>query len=281
MSRYEPGFDRGTKTALPGSEIRGRVSRITHEVHLRDEAIPNQGLTNMILASLPAPEFKRLVPFFEPVSLLKGKDLVGVNESDGFVYFPESAVISHLYLLTNGGATAAAVIGSEGVIGIATMFESRPPVYCTRVMIEGEGLRVKAGVIKGEFARGESFQRLILTYMSKRLTQVSQRAVCNGRHRLLERLCTWLLMVDDRREKKPLPLTHADIANHLGARRSVMSGCCNTLREKGVIDYRRGHLTILDRTMLEASACECYQVLKPELSSKVDSDQVLRRVASV
>jgi CRP-like cAMP-binding protein len=268
MSRNEPGFDGGTKTALPGSEIRGGVSRTTPEVHFRDNAIPNQGLTNKILASLPAPDFKRLMPFFEPVGLVKGTDLVGVNEFDGFVYFPESAVISHLYLLTDGGATAAAVIGSEGVVGISTMFESRPPVYRARVMIEGEGLRVKAGVIKGEFARGEGFQRLILSYMSKRLRQISQRAVCNGRHRLLERLCTWLLMVDDRSENSALALTHADIANHLGARRSVVSGCCNTLREKKVIDYRRGHLTILDRTMLGAAACECYQVLKPELSSK-------------
>lgn len=265
MSRYEPGFARGTKTALLGSDIRGGVSRITHEVHFRDEAIPN-GLTNKVLASLPAPDFKRLVPFFEAIGLAKGKELVGVNESDGFVYFPESAVISHLYVLTDGGVTAAAVIGSEGVVGISTMFESRPPVYCSRVIIAGAGLRVRAGVIKGEFARGESFQRLILSYMSKRLTQVSQRAVCNGRHRLLERLCTWLLMVDDRSENRALALTHADIANHLGARRTVMSGVCNALRAKGVINYKRGHVTILDRTMMETAACECYQVLKPELS---------------
>jgi len=160
----------------------------------------HDGLTNKLLATLPASELGRLVPFLEPVTLIRGAELTRSKESDHFVYFPESAVISHYYLLRNGGTTAAAVIGNDGVVSLSTMFESRPPLYSTSVMIGGQALRVKAEVIRQEFARGESFQRLILAYMSKRLSQVSQRAVCNGRHKLAERLRTWLLMIDDRAE---------------------------------------------------------------------------------
>jgi CRP-like cAMP-binding protein len=220
------------------------------------------GLTNKILASLPAPELKRLLPFLEPVVLLSGEEVARSNEHDDFVYFPESVVISHLYLLREG-ETAAAVIGNDGVEGLSVITDSCTPAYCTRVMIGGEGLRVRAKVIRKEFARGETFQSLILTYMSKRVAQLSQRAVCNARHRLAERLCTWLLMINDRTQDKTLPLTHADIANHLGARRAVISGCCHGLRTRGLITYKRGNLIVLDRKMLEAAACECYQVLRP------------------
>lgn len=268
MSKFEPGLERRTKSAVVGSSMRGGIPKTTHEVGLPETPTQNEGLTNRILAGLPAPEFKRLLPSFEPVVLMSGKDLMGLNEPNGSVYFPESAVISHLYLLKDGSATAAAVIGNDGVAGLSTLLASPPPDYFTKVVIEGDGLRVKAEVIREEFARGESLQRLVLAYMSQRLTQVSQRAVCNGRHKLLERLCTWLLMIDDRTENKALGLTHADIATHLGARRAVISGCCFTLRTKGMIAYKRGHVIILDRKMLEAEACECYQVLKTQINHK-------------
>jgi len=261
MSTYESGFDRRDKSAVVASQLHKGIIRTRRDLILPAAEPQNEGLANKILANLPAPEFKRLVPFLEPVKLLGGEDLARLSAADS-VYFPESAVVSHFYLLRNGGTTAAAVIGNDGVVGLSTLFESRPPLYRTRVLIGGEGLRVKAEAIKQEFVRGESFQRLILAYMSKRLSQVSQRAVCNGRHKLAERLRTWLLMIDDRAEDRVLTLTHADIANHLGARRAVISGCCHALRASGVIDYRRGHITILDRKMLETEACECYQVLQ-------------------
>ena len=261
MRRYEPGFDRLARAAVV-SQIPKRISGTKQEVTFHEVVRQNEVLTNKILASLPATEFKRLLPFFQPVALSSGEDLNRLNESDDFVYFPESAVVSHLYLLKSGGETAAALIGNDGVVGLSAVFESRPPTYCTRVMIGGDGLRVKTQVIKQEFARGESLQRLILNYMSKRLAQLSQRAVCNGRHKLADRLCTWLLMIDDRTVDGTLPLTHADIANQLGAQRAVITGCCHALRTRAMISYKRGQITNLDRKELEAAACECYQVLK-------------------
>ena len=261
MSRYEAGVVRRS-----GSEVViGQFQKGTttgHEVGLPEVTRPNEGLSNKILASLPAPEFKRLLPFFEPVALRSSEEVLRSNEWSDSVYFPETVVVSHFYRLDNGGATAAAVIGNDGMIGLSNLFESGPPAYRTIVMIGGEGLRIKAEDFRLEFARGASLQRLVLTYVSNRLAQVSQRAVCNGRHKLAERLCTWLLMIDDRAENRDLMLTHADIANHLGARRAVITCCCNTLRTSGAITYKRGHIIILDRERLETEACECYQVLQ-------------------
>jgi CRP-like cAMP-binding protein len=261
MSRYESGFERRARPAIVPTQIQERISRTGQGIGLPPLASGNEGLANKILASLPAPELKRLLTFLEPVSLVSGEEIVRTNESD-FVYFPESAVISHVCVLRDRSVTAAAMIGNDGMIGLSAILDSSPSVYRTRVMIGGAGLRVKSEVIKQEFARGQSLQRLVLSYMSKRLEQLSQRAVCNGRHRLAERLCTWLLMIDDRTEDKAIPLTHADIANQLGARRAVISGCCYTLRSNNIIAYTRGRIMILDRKMLESRACECYQVLK-------------------
>ena len=262
MTRYDPGFDRhGAPTSLV-TQIGTRISGAKPELSFNDFVPQNEALNNKILSCLPTPEFKRLFLSFEPVTLSTGEEINGLKEFNEFVYFPESAVISHFYRLNNGGVTAAAVIGNDGLVGLSAVFGSPPPAYRTTVMVGGGGLRVKAQVIRQEFARGERLQRLILTYMSKRLAQVSQRAVCNGRHKLTERLCTWLLMIDDRTKGRTLPLTHADISNHLGAQRAVISGCCHSLRTSGMITYKRGEIIIRDRKMLEAGACECYQVLK-------------------
>jgi CRP-like cAMP-binding protein len=260
MSTYESGVEGRTGEVVVRQFQKG-LATTNREEEFSQLTRPNQGLTNQILASLPAPEFSRLLPFFEPVALRSGEEVHRTNDSGDFVYFPETVVVSHLYSLHNGGATGAAVIGNDGMIGLSNLFESGPPAYRTVVMIGGEALRVRTEKISAEFARGASLQRLVLSYVRNRLEQVSQRAVCNGRHKLAERLCTWLLMVDDRAENRSLMLTQADIANHLGARRTVITGCCNVLRTRGAISYKRGHIIILDRKRLEAEACECYEAL--------------------
>jgi CRP-like cAMP-binding protein len=259
-SRYELAHDREWSATVE-SHAHKPTSR-TQGVDLPEDSVQDGGLTNRILAGLTATEFNRLVPYLQPAGLQSGEVIRRSQQSYPFIYFPESAVISHLYTLRNGGATAAAVIGSEGVVGLSAIVQSHPPVYDTKVMIGGDGLRVRVEVIREEFARGKDLQRLILTYVRKRLTQVSQRAVCNGRHKLAERLCTWLLMIDDRTSNVAIPLIQADIANHLGARRTVITARLHDLRRNGAITYKRGAIIVLDRKILEIGACECYQVLK-------------------
>lgn len=222
----------------------------------------NGVLTNRLLALLPGADFARLLPSLEPISLSAGNKLHAFGESTRFAYFPETAVIAHLYLLEDGSMPAVSVIGNDGMIGLSAIFAAAAPLYETHITIGGTALRVSAEILRQEFARGGALQQVILNYASARMAQVSQKAVCNLRHKLDERLCTWLLMVQDRAREKVLRLTHERIAHYLGTRRAGISSACNVLRAGGIINYQRGSIRILERDLLEAAACECYQTFR-------------------
>lgn len=219
-------------------------------------------LTNKLLSALPAEDFARLLPHLEPVSLAAGDVLYKLDEEMRHVYFPETAVVSHLYILNEGGMTEADMVGREGVIGLSTFFNAPPPAYVTEVALAGNALRARADALRPEFARCGAFQQTILRYASERIALLSRRAVCNGNHRVEERLCTWLLMMDDRAGGYPLTLTHERISRHLGTRRAGVTSAATVMRDRGVIDYTRGVIRITDRGMMEAAACECYGALK-------------------
>ncbi len=219
-------------------------------------------LTNKILTALPGVEFASLLPYLEPVSLLTGQDIYVFGETIEFIYFPETAVISHHCFLEDGSTTGAAIVGREGLIGISSILDSRPASYWTQITVGGTAVRVKPDVIREAFARGGTMQRLLLAYTRARLVQLSQRAACNGRHNLQERLCTWLLMVHDRVGDDEIMQTHENIAHHLGARRAGVTTACNALRDQGIIAYRRARLRIAGRSLLEQAACECYRALR-------------------
>ena len=227
------------------------------------KSIPFTGLlTNELLTALSGHEFAMLLPHLEPVSFLMGQDLYEFDDALDFVYFPETAVVSHLYFLQDGSTTAAAIVGKEGMIGLSAILEAPRANYWAEVTLAGTAIRARPEIIKQEFAKGGTMQTILLKYMSSRLAQLSQKAVCNGRHKLEERLCTWLLMIQDRATESTLPLTHEEMAQHLGARRAGITGACNALRDSGIIDYQRGMLRIVERERLEDVACECYRALK-------------------
>jgi CRP-like cAMP-binding protein len=234
----------------------------TTAVSRQPQVIPFDGLLiNRVLTGLPGQEFTRILPHLDRVSLSSNQVLYELGEEVDFVYFPETAVLSHMFYLEDGSSTGTTIVGNDGVVGLSSVLEGRLP-YWTQVIIGGTAYRISQSIIKEEFVRGNAMQHLLLKYLSSRLAQLSQRAVCNGRHRLNQRFCTWLLMVDDRRKGHLLPLTHEEIANHLGTRRPSITGSCYSLRDKGIIRYRRGVIEILDREKLESEACECYRVLK-------------------
>ena len=251
-----------TQAALP-LEVNSFSDHSRNGKHNAVKTIPFTGLlTNQLLIGLSGEEFARLLPHLEPVSLAMGQDVYEFGDACDFVYFPETAVISHLYFLQDGSTTAAAIVGKEGMIGLSAILEAPRPTYWAQVTLPGTAVRTRPEVIKQEFALGGSMQTILLRYMSFRLAQLSQKAVCNGRHKLEERLCTWLLMIQDRSVERSLSLTHEGMAQHLGARRAGITGACNALRDSGIIDYQRGLLRIVERQRLEDAACECYRALK-------------------
>lgn len=227
--------------------------------------LPFNGLLgNKLLTALPGADFARLLPYLEPVSLACGEDLYGFGESVDFVYFPESVVLSQIHLLADGSTVEAALIGKEGMTGLSAIFDSPRPTHWTQVTLGGSALRVKTEVIREDFVRGQAMQQLLLSYANERLAQLAQRAVCNGRHSVDQRFSSWLLMVHDRAGDNELPLTHEQIAQHLGTRRAGITIAATSLRDKQIISYKRGHLQITNRQALEDIACECYRTLNQQ-----------------
>jgi CRP-like cAMP-binding protein len=258
-----------TKPARLNSASRGSsaVEVVEEEINLGRPAsairsIPSGGLpANKLLAAWPSEDFARLLPHMERVSLSACEYVYGFGNRVDSIYFPETAVISQIQLLEDGNTTEVALVGNEGMVGLMAVFGAPPANYWSQVIVAGHALRIRAELILEEFHRNQSVQRLVLGYTGKRIAQLSQRAVCNGRHTLSGRLCSWLLMVQERACAGHLMLTHEEIARHLGARRASISVTATLLRDKGIIGYNRGHVRILDREGLLASACECYRTL--------------------
>lgn len=219
-------------------------------------------LTNHIVTGLPGQDFARLLPYLEPVTLTSGEDVFKFGEAVDYVYFPETAVVAHMYFLEDGSTAGAALIGNEGVLGLSAILDGSPASYWTQVTVGGSAVRVSPRTIKEEFDRGGAMQKLLLKYTRLRMAQLSQSAVCNGRHSMKQRLCTWLLMVHDRAGDQRLSLTHEKISHYLGARRAGVTTTCSELRDKGAILYTRGRVRIVDAAVLQDEACECYRTLK-------------------
>ena len=214
-------------------------------------------LTNKILTGLPGADFARLLAHLEPVALGPAENLYFLGDPPDFVYFPENAVVSHLHVLSDGETIEADVVGREGLTGLSAIFNAHSPDRWTKVLIGGSALRVRAEVMREEFAHCGGLQQSLLAYASARLAHVAQRAVCNGLHSVEQRFCSWLLMLQDRAGEERLPLTHERIARHLGTRRAGITELATSLRARGFISYSRGLIRVTDRRGLEASACEC------------------------
>jgi CRP-like cAMP-binding protein len=217
-------------------------------------------LTNKLLTGLPGADFARLLPHLEPVELTCDENLYLLGDQPEFVYFPENAVVSHLHVLSDGGTIEADMVGRDGLTGLSIIFNSLPPERWTKVIVGGSALRVRAEVMRQEFALGGGVQQSLLAYTSARLAHLAQRAVCNGLHSVEQRFCSWLLMLHDRAGDDRLPLTHERIARHLGTRRAGITELATSLRARGHISYSRGLIRVVNREGLEASACECYRV---------------------
>ena len=222
----------------------------------------NTLLANKVLGALPLTDFERLLPHLKPVALNAGDVLGQIEQGIAFAYFPETVIVSHLFELADGSTAEAALIGKEGVAGLSAIFGSDDRCYWTRVLIGGNALRIDRDVLKEEFGRGPALRRALLSYAGSRMKQLSQRAVCTGHHKVQQRLCCWLLMVQDRAGEDQFQLTHELMATHLGVRRAGVTVIANKLRDRHIISYRRGVVRVLNRQRLEAVACECYQMLR-------------------
>ena len=224
---------------------------------------------NLILSALARPEFERLTPHLERVTLSSGEVLYHPEQPITHVYFPDRGTVSLVSVFEGGGMVEVGMVGNEGMFGVCVFLGSRTTPLLAQVQLPGEGLRMRADVLKREFAKCGPLQDLLLRYTQAFITQVTQTTACNRAHSVEQRLAKWLLMCQDRAHSKDLALTHEFISEMLGIRRAGVSEAANRLREAGLINYRRGHVTVTDRAGLEAVSCECYPVMKREFSRLV------------
>jgi CRP-like cAMP-binding protein len=224
----------------------------------------HEPIGNRLLAALPVEEYERLLPHLEQVSFSLGEV---VSESGGlldYVYFPANSIVSLLYTMENGATAEMGLVGNDGIVGIALFMGGGTMPNRAVVQSAGRAVRLKAKILREEFARGGKFQQLLLRYTQALITQIAQTAVCNRLHSVEQQLCRWLLLSHDRVNADELIMTQELIADMLGVRREGVTVAAGRLQDAGVISYVRGHIKILNRRKLEATACECYQVVRDE-----------------
>src|SRR3970040_688621 len=220
---------------------------------------------NLLLAALPAEVIDRLLPNLKPVALPLGKVIYESGVELDHVYFPvPGCIISMLYVMADGSSAEIAVVGDEGMVGIALFMGGDTTPSRALVQSAGQAFQLKGNELKKEFERHSGLQHLLLRYTQALITQMSQTAVCNRHHSVEQQLCRWLLLSLDRLSTNELFMTQELMANMLGVRREGVTEAAGSLQKQGGITYTRGRITVLDRAVIEKLSCECYAVVRQE-----------------
>ncbi len=219
---------------------------------------------NHLLTALPQEVQARIYPFLELAEMPLGRVLCESGVPMRHVYFPTDAIISLLYVMENGASAEIAVVGNEGLAGMALFMGGESTTSRTIVQSAGFAYRLPGKHFRDEVNRHSELLMLMLRYTQALITQMAQTAVCNRHHSVDQQLCRWLLLSLDRLSGDHLIMTQELIANMLGVRREGVTEAAGRLQKQGVIEYHRGHITVLDRPQLEALSCECYKVVKRE-----------------
>jgi CRP-like cAMP-binding protein/hemerythrin superfamily protein len=245
----------------------GNSSDALKREHVRELAHPNispDPRKNQLLASLPPAELQRWLPDLEYVELRLGEVLYEAGGKLSHVYFPTTAIISLLYVMQNGESAEIAVVGNDGVLGIALFMGGDSTSSRALVQSAGGAYRLTAQLMKEEFDRGGPVLHLLLRYTQALITQMVQTAACNKHHSLDQQLCRWLLLSLDRLQGTEMVMTQALIAHMLGVPLAGATEGALTLQMAGLINYTQGRIRVLDRGGLEKRTCECYAVVKKE-----------------
>lgn len=245
-----------------------RKEPLTASVASRNELL-NQLLSVPSIASCLQPEL-RVVP------LTVNQVLYELGDHIDYVYFPLDSVISALAIMEDGTTLETAMVGREGMVGTSTILGSGRSRQWTWVTISGSAIQVESRLLDKLFVQNESALKALLGHYRSLMTQLSQRCVCNTRHTIMERLCCWLLMIHDRVGSANLSLTQEMIASRVGARRAGITVAAGMLQDMNAIAYRRGHLHITEREVLEKAVCECYAIMRADLDQLSVSSYSIR-----
>jgi CRP-like cAMP-binding protein len=235
-----------------------------NNINISTKAAPSQSISligaqqNDLLRALSRDDLLALFADLELVTLPAGKHLFDYGDQVEYTYFPTNAIVSLQYVMEDGATTEIAVVGSEGVVGVA-LYPTERASYSAVVQCAGYGYRLRIDVLRAAFYSGGPLAQQLMRYTSAMFAQLAQN-VAGSRHTTIEqKLCRWLLERLDRSQSNELKVTQELIANMLGVRRESITGAAGKLAEEGLIEYRRGCVTVLDRDMMECRAGSCYQ----------------------
>jgi CRP-like cAMP-binding protein len=217
---------------------------------------------NKILLSISDSEYNSLRPHLEYVRL---PNHLVLHESGGkleFAYFPNRGLISLVVVMKDGKTAEAGVVGNEGFTGTLAVVGLRRGPLRAVVQVTGDGFRIKVGALQNTLASTPRLQLMLNRHVAIRGMQIAQTAACNRLHDIKQRLARWLLMTQDRVDSGALPITHDFLATMLGTDRPSVSLAAGLLQKKGLIEYTRGAVRVVNRKKLEDSACECYGVIR-------------------
>jgi CRP-like cAMP-binding protein len=234
---------------------------------------------NRLLGMLSPRDYKRLRPHLHRIPLEYRQSLYRAHKLIGFVYFIETGVGSLVNIMANGQAAEVGTIGNEGLVGLPLVFGDDRVPTSVYVQVPGAGLRMKATLFKKELARSASMRTVMLRYAHAFFNQVAQSAACNQFHSIQQRCCRWLLMTHDRMHSDEFLLTQEFLAMMLGVQRTGVTAAAGALQRAGLIRYKRGNVTIIDRRGLKQRSCECYGISKREFD-RLLGERALPKVRS-
>jgi CRP-like cAMP-binding protein len=218
---------------------------------------------NRLLASLPAEDFARLRPHLRTVPLTVKQVIHRRNEQVREIYFPNGGVASVTTVMTDGAMVEIATVGDEGLLGISVFLGSSTMPGETMIQIPDTSAEVMtAEAFMIEIGRNGAFNEAVRRYAQGLLALIMQSTACMALHAVQDRCCRWLLMAHDRVHRDEFELSHEFLAMMLGATRPTVTEVAGALQKSGLIRYRHGHMTIVDRAGLEGASCECYTTVR-------------------
>lgn len=229
----------------------------------------NNPKQNRLLAALPATNYEFVSSLLERVEVSSGDVLYEPGRALSHVYFPVTCIISILSLLKNGASCELAMVGNDGMVGVWLLMGVESMPHQAEAVIPGYAYRMQRKQFEEKIKQiggqhSGALHGVLHCYIQATITQIAQLAVCNRHHEIDQQLCRWLLMILERQHDSEITVTQQSISNILGVRREGVTEAASKLQQEGLIRYKRGHISVLDRAALEANSCECYQVIKTE-----------------
>ncbi len=219
---------------------------------------------NQVLSALPDDVLDRISPHLALVELPQGTALYEAGAPINYIYFPVNSIISLLYMMENGDTAQTAMVGSEGMAGVWAFMGRDTSPSCAVMQTSGLVLKLRATLLVREFEHNPEVARMLLRYTQTLFVQFAQAAICNRYHSIENQVCRWLLATLDRQPVNNLFVTHELIARMIGVRREGITEAIGLLQQLGIINHRRGQITIMDRPALEGLVCECYAAVKAQ-----------------